>query len=106
MQPNRNPTRIPSVILVLAALSSALVCRSQVLSIDVGNVLLDPAKPGQTFDLFVNNSGPGLDVGGLQLNLQVTVPTGQGVPRPVITGVDILSGTVFSTDNAGPFGGQ
>ena len=78
------------------------------LFIDVGTVALQPNQAGQTIDFFVQNQGASdVAVGGLSFNIQVadTGPAAEGgfgtIDGPNITAVDIISGTVFASNNNG-----
>jgi hypothetical protein len=69
--------------------------------IDVGGHVLLPDTPGQTIELFVTG---GDLVQGLNLYVQVAdgYPTGGGViDGPNITGVDVVTGTIFTPSNTG-----
>ena len=84
---------------------SLLACQGQLI-INVGNTDLLPNTSGQVVNLFVQNTGvSAIDVAGLSINIQVAdsgPPPGLGsISGPHITGVDILTGTVFQSNNSG-----
>jgi hypothetical protein len=58
---------------------------------------LQPQAAGQTIPLFIRNTGPALEVGGLDLKIGIT---GAASPKPAFTGVDLRAGTVFTTGNS------
>ena len=69
------------------------------LSVDVGTYTLtgDSATP-QTIYLSVNNSGSPITVGALNFYIQLGDGTGT---TPYISSVDLLTGTIFASNNSG-----
>lgn len=63
----------------------------------ISPIVLAPNTSGQTVDLFVHNGGPSLEVGGLDLKIGIT---GGGSPAPTFTGIDLRSGSTFTTGNS------
>ena len=74
------------------------------LVISGGSIELEPDTPDQAFPIQVFNSGSPLPVRGLQLNIEIGDSASQ--MAPVIADVELLSGTVFETDNTGQGGGM
>ncbi len=69
--------------------------------ISVGQHALLPDTPGQTVEIFVSGGFP---VQGMNFNLQIADggPTvGGSVAGPAIANLDILTGTIFATNNTG-----
>lgn len=90
--------------IVCGTLTSA---RAQ-LFVEVGNHGLFPATSGQTVDIFITNlGGTEVLVSGLDFSVQVadSGPSSEGgfgiIDGPDITGVDILSGSIFASNNTG-----
>ncbi len=71
------------------------------LRIEVGTHVLEPNTPGQTIPIYVSGGWP---VQGLNFNVQIADGgplAGGTLLAPVITGVDILTATVFAASNTG-----
>jgi hypothetical protein len=84
-------------LLVAGGIAGMIHTEAQVLSISVGSQTINPA-PNQTLTFTVNNSSPSaVDVAGLNFNIQL----GDGTVGPTITGVDLLTGTPFASNNTG-----
>jgi hypothetical protein len=67
------------------------------LVINVGDFILAPNTPNQSFSIFIQNTGgTTYNVGGFSFNLQVTSDNTLNTPAPAITAVDIITGTVFA----------
>ena len=82
----------------LTALSTLLVgvSLSAQPTVNVGPVDLQPDQAGQQVQVTVSGTE---SIGGLEFFAQV----GDGSSGPVITGVDLLNGTIFEADNFGQF---
>ncbi len=98
------PIAVVAVLIEFAALSGA---RAQ-LFIDMGHVSLESNLAGQAVDLFVENTGAPLAISGLSFNIQVadSGPASQGglgvIDGPDITGIDLLTGSVFAGNHTSP----
>lgn len=71
------------------------------LSIIVGTHRLQPDMAGQQIPIYVSGGGP---VQGLNFNLQIAdpnIPPDVAAEAPVITRVDILTGTIFADNHTG-----
>lgn len=69
--------------------------------INVGTHELFADTPGQTLEIYVSG---GDAVSGVNFNIQVAdggPETGGSIDGPVITGLDILTGTIFAASNSG-----
>jgi len=76
-------------------------------TIDMPEVLLAPNQAGQTFEVHAVNHGDPVPVTGIGFNVQVAdggVPAGGRIQGPAITSVDVVTGTVFASNNNGPSG--
>ena len=103
----RNGLLRPSVGKAVVGLSLVLNCQAQAaLIMDVGSIALNPGQAGQERVFQVENTGGApVDTLGIQFNIQI----GDGsalLLAPTITQVDILTGTIFATDNSGLSGGM
>src|SRR6187399_2311115 len=83
----------------------AAICEGA-LVINVGNRNLLPNTAGQVVEVFIQNTGgTAIDVGGASINIQVAdsgPPPGIGsIPGPRITAANILTGTIFQSNNSG-----
>jgi hypothetical protein len=93
-----------ALIALMGGLGVVLESHGQ-LFVNIGNIPLQPNTAGQTFTLVVQNQGSAVQVGALNFNAQVAdggPEVGGTVDGPDITGVDIITGTVFdgvSTQN-------
>lgn len=90
-----------SLVVFLASNSPSL--NGQALVISPGNIDLQPDAAGQNVDIFVQNSGTPAAVTGVQLNIQVGDggPAAGGTLGPSITAVDVITGTIFESNNNG-----
>lgn len=71
-----------------------------VVTLDLGGgspIRLLPGLPGQTVALMLRNEGPTIEVGGLDLKIGIT---GGASPAPIITGVNLRTGSTFTTANS------
>lgn len=106
----RKPLKWISV-LALAAFGPVIPTMA-VPTIVVGTIELEPNKPGQIAEIYVTggdavrvlelfvqvgNGGPELELTAEDFRLS----PGAGIPGPAITAVDLLTGTVFATNNLG-----
>jgi len=98
----------PVASLVLLVLCFALIpgqMRAQVI-IDLPNKIpLLPNTAGQSFEVYLLNSGDPMEVNGMIFNIQVAdggPELGKTIRGPAITSVDIFTGTVFASNNDGP----
>jgi hypothetical protein len=89
---------MPGVLFGLALFSWRSPAEAQ-LVIDVQDHALLPNTAGQSFDLSVKNTGnTDVQVGGLVFEVQIA--DGQdATSAPVITGTDILAGTIFPSSS-------
>ena len=75
------------------------------LTIDVGDHLLQPNRPGQVIEILVEGGKP---VQGVEFFLQVAdggpEAPGGAIDGPAITDVDVLTGTIFANNNDGEAG--
>ncbi len=70
------------------------------ITLGLGNgepIRLLPGLAGQVIDLYLRNDGAAVSVGGLDLKIGVT---GAGAPGPVLGGVDLRAGLLFTAGNA------
>jgi hypothetical protein len=74
------------------------------LIVSLDNNSLDPNQAGQQRSFLVTSSEP-LPTTGIQFNIQIFGNT-EFVITPIMTQVDILSGTVFQNNNNGQAGGS
>src|SRR5687768_14592316 len=105
---DRSRTR-PFVALCAALLFAISQCEAQIVVVHLPDLNLLPNTAGQSFDIFVlNNSLEPFSVTGIGFNLQVADggPEAPGglIDGPVISSVDIFSGTPFQSNNNGPSG--
>ena len=80
---------------------------AQIMIVDLEDLSLLPNRPGQSFDLFVQNNGEAFPVTGIGFNLQVAdggPEAGGSIDAPGISSVDIFSGTPFESNNNGTSG--
>jgi hypothetical protein len=103
-----NPLSIRSLLLTALALLGTTWLSQGQLVIEVGPHDLLPNLADQTIDLFVENIGStGVPVGGISLNVQVadSGPASKdgfgSIDGPNITGVELLAGTIFESNNNG-----
>jgi hypothetical protein len=84
-------------LLIGAGIFGIVQVEGQVLSISVGSqTILN--SPNQTLTFTVNNSSQSaVDTAGLNFNIQI----GDGTVGPTITGVDLITGTPFASNNTG-----
>src|SRR5262245_47437704 len=91
---------------VLVAAAALLLGRPHLVSaqiaVQVGDHNLLPNLPGQTIQIFVTGGGA---IAGVSLNVQVAdgypdVP-GSATDGPDITGIDLVTGTIFAANNTG-----
>lgn len=78
------------------------------LSLNVGTRPLLPNTPNQTLEFQIFNDGLPVAVAGLIFNVQVAdggPMAGGAILGPRITGIDLLTGTIFSGNNAGQTSG-
>lgn len=76
--------------------------------IDLPEIVLLPDMPGQSFDVYVQNTGASVLVNGIGFNIQVAdggAAAGGTISGPAITSVDLFTGTVFGPNNNGLSGG-
>lgn len=99
-------------VLVLITSGIATPCLA-VPTIDVGTHYLLPDTPDQVIELYVTGGDDveGLDLyvivanGGPELETLGFLEPGTGIVGPAITGVDILTGTIFADNNIGQIDG-
>jgi hypothetical protein len=93
--------------MALAGLLQCAALSHGQLFVDLPDLVLSPSA-NQNFDLFINNSGSPIQVEGLKVTLIVedggaldgiSPPSG-----PQITGLDLLTGTLFEANNNGHLG--
>jgi hypothetical protein len=103
MNPQKSLIYHKNVALIFGLLAFIFIVptRSQVLTIQFSDLSLQPNTANQSFDLFVQNSGAPFAVTGILTETQVA----DGFSGPVISGVDILTGTIFQSNNNGAAGG-
>ncbi len=97
----------PAVVATLVSLVGFSGAHAAVI-VDLPDLNLIPNTAGQSFELTVSNDGGGVDVTGIQLNLQVAdggAEAGGSTDGPSITAVDIFTGTIFENNNNGLTGG-
>lgn len=85
--------------MLLTLLGGLVVCAQAQLLIDVGDRDVLPSTT-QTIELTVQNTG-GSAISFSGLNFNIEVPSG----APAITGVDLITGTLFSSNNDGQLSG-
>src|SRR6185503_5575706 len=95
--------KLCSLLFGMLLLGCAFPLCQGALVINVGNFTLLPTPPGQVVEVLVQNTGAtAVQVIGLNLNVQVAVsgpaPGLGSIPVPLITAVDILTGTVFQSN--------
>jgi hypothetical protein len=94
--------RLASGLLVL--ISSLHICIGQIV-VDLPNVNVLPDTAGQSFDVFIQNSGAArTDVTGIAFQIQTTdggPSSGGSIVGPSISFVDVITGPVFSGNNSG-----
>ena len=98
--PARRSGKVLPLLLVTLALSVLTPRIAQAaLSIDVGlqSVTADTAAP-QAIEIYVNNDGGPTSVGAMDFYIRLGEGTGTA---PYISSVDLLSGTIFESDNSG-----
>jgi hypothetical protein len=88
---------------ILAGLALLLASAAQAVpTIDVGTITLLANQPGQSFDLFVNGGG---QVQGVDFKIQLGSGFGSpgvvGPDGPNITALDLITGSIFASDNDG-----
>lgn len=103
--PHRVPTRPGWAALALAGALAAISARAAIV-IFVEDARLQADRSDQPVEVWINNDGPPLEVGGLDFFLQVgdggSAVGGPG-SGPTIQSVDLLTGTLFEGKD---FGGQ
>lgn len=88
-----------SVLLVLTLLCAAVASFADTYAITVGDHDLLPDQAGQTVEIYCSGGGA-----FEMVDFRLRVGNGTAVPaKPVIESVDLLTGTMFQTNN---FGGQ
>jgi hypothetical protein len=93
--------------LLSAGLAWIAIPLSAAVTIVLPEIILLPDQAGQSFAVYVENTGDPLAANGIGLNVQVADggPAAGGTIRgPAITAVDLLTGTIFATNNNGPSG--
>ncbi len=99
----RHKTCPPWVALALAGILAAIPARAAIV-IFVEDALLAPDRSGQQVEVWIDNDGPPLEVGGLDFSFQVGDGGSGGLSSgPTIQSVDLLTGTLFESKD---FGGQ
>lgn len=88
-----------AVLLSISFAAFAPLTRGQ-LAITVGDFQLSPNAPEQIISLFVQNTSTTVDISVAGLTVNLKLADGEpSTPAPQITGVDILTGTVFKPDS-------
>ena len=92
------------LVLVTAALCGPLAAKPAraAIFIDVGNIKLLPDTPGQAVQIHVTTDAADF-IGGCNFNAQIGDGGSAfgGTDAPTITGVDLISGTIFDGNNRG-----
>jgi MYXO-CTERM domain-containing protein len=92
---------IKHLAICLSLLMGVSIARASLI-IDVGNISLAPGTPGQKVPIYVHG-GDGVIQAQLRIQIAgggLAVP-GQFITGPTITSVDMLTGTIFDSNNNG-----
>src|SRR5688572_16408002 len=111
LPPNKPKLRCGRLRFFLSAillLMAAPLVSAQLIILDLPDLLLEPNKPNQTFDLYADNGGSDFILTGLRIELMVGdggPDAGGSISGPAIADVSVTSpGTLFAGNNIGEQG--
>jgi len=98
--------RLAGLAALAAGLALTVSLRGQVI-IDLPELFLQPHMANQAFDVFIQNEGGPVEVTGIGFNIQVAdggPEAGGLIDGPAIMLVDVITGTIFESNNNGVSG--